>query len=177
MADIDPDVDGEEACGSIEVEERNVLARTAVALADAVVVVGAGDTKGLHRMVRIVADLAEHGVAPGRVLPVVNRAPRTPRARAELTRAFATLLGGVVDAGQLPTPIHLGRQRGIEEALRDGARVPGTLGSSLRSALDAVVARSPRRTHDAATSPATRPIGRGVVGTWSDAPRGDRAAG
>ena len=163
VADTDPDVDGEEACGSIEVEERNVLARTATALADAVVVVGTGDTKGLHRMVRVVADLVEHGVAPGRLLPVLNRAPRAPRARAELTRAFAALVGGFLDAGRVASPIYLGRQRGVEEALRDGARLPGSLGPSLRGAVDAVVSRSPRRPGDPAPG-AHRPLGRGVVG-------------
>ena len=104
---------------------------------------GTGDTKGLHRMVRVVADLVEHGVAPGRLLPVLNRAPRAPRARAELTRAFAALVGGFLDAGRVASPIYLGRQRGIEEALRDGARLPGSLGPSLRGAVDAVVVPQP----------------------------------
>ena len=127
-------------------------------------------------MVRVVADLVEHGVAPGRLLPVLNRAPRAPRARAELTGAFAALVGGFLDAGRLASPIYLGRQRGVEEALRDGARLPGSLGPSLRGAVDAVVSRSPRRPGDPAPG-AHRPLGRGVVGRWSDTRAEDRAAG
>ena len=138
---------------------------------------GPGDVKGLHRMVRIVADLVEHGVAPGRLLPVVNRAPRAPRARAELTRAFAALVEGFVDAGQLASPIHLGRQRGIEEALLDGARLPGALGPSLRGAVDAVVSRSRRATGRprAGRAPAARARRRRHAGPTRA--RGDRAAG
>ena len=122
VADVDADVDGDAECGSVEVEERNVLARTAVGRADAIVVVGSGDLKGLHGLLRVVADLVEHGVTPGRLLPVVNRAPRSPRARAEIGRAFAQLADGFVDPGLLAGPLHLPGQRRLEEALRDGVR-------------------------------------------------------
>jgi hypothetical protein len=175
VADVDPDVDGEDTCGSIEVEERNVLARTAASLADAVLVVGSADTKGLHRLVRIVADLVEHGVDPARLLPVLNRAPRAPRARAELTRAFAALVRGFLDAEGVASPIHLVRQRGVEEALRDGARLPASLGASLRGGVEAIITRASGRPDDART--AHRQVGRGVVGTWSEARSEDQAAG
>jgi hypothetical protein len=175
VADTDFDVDGEETCGSTEVEERNLLARTTLASADVVVVVGSGEVKGLYRMVRIVADLVELGVAPQRLVPVVNRAPRSPRARAELTRAFAGLAEGFVDPTLLASPIHLGRQRGIDDAVLDGVRLPGALGPPLLGAIEAVVERAPRQPNDAGLG-SPRPIRRGVLGAFTD-DRTDRATG
>ena len=168
VADVDADLDGDAECGSVEVEERNVLARTAVGRADAVVVVGSGDLKGLHGLLRVVADLVEHGITPGRLLPVVNRAPRSPRARAEIGRAFAQLAEGFVDPGLLAGPLHLPGQRRLEEALRDGVRLPGSAGRDLAAAVDAVVARC----GPADDRPAASPIAPGLVGTFWD----DRAA-
>ena len=80
VADIDPDVEGEKQCGSTDVEERNLFARTISAVADVVVVVGLPGAKGMHRLVRLVDALVEHHVEPDRILPVINRAPRNPRA-------------------------------------------------------------------------------------------------
>src|SRR5690606_6932196 len=70
VADVADDLEGEAECGSVEVEERNVMARTAVARADVVVAVGAPGLKGLHGLVRTVNRLREHGVPPERVLAV-----------------------------------------------------------------------------------------------------------
>jgi hypothetical protein len=168
VADVDADVDGDAECGSVEVEERNVLARTAVGRADAIVVVGSGDLKGLHGLLRVLADLVDFGVEHGRLLPVVNRAPRSPRARAEVNRSFAQLAEGFVEPGRLAGPVHVGHQRRLEEALRDGVRLPGTAGRDLAAAVDAVVARS----GPAADQPLPAPVAPGSFGTFWD----DRAA-
>src|SRR5205085_8227430 len=116
VADIDNDVEGEQECGSIDVEERNLFARAISARADVVVVVGLPGPKGLHRLVRLVDALVEHHVDPGRILPVINRAPRNPRARAELTAAFAQLVRPLV-AGRTAVagPIFLAERRRLDD--------------------------------------------------------------
>ena len=72
VADTDPDLEGEDQCGSYEVEERNLMARTAVMQADVVIAVGVPGVKGLHGLVRTVNDLRDHGVPAARILPVIN---------------------------------------------------------------------------------------------------------
>jgi hypothetical protein len=123
VADVDDDVEGERSTGSLDVEERNGMARVVTAAADLVVVVGAPGLHGLHGLLRVTRDLLDHGVSGHRLLPVLNRAPRSPRARAELARAFGELLtAGTSDHG-VPSPVHLTDRRHLDELLRDGARL------------------------------------------------------
>ena len=90
VADVDPDVEGDDEVGSVDVEDRNVLARTAPpgptwsswwrrprrrAAAPG------RDPRRLHRV----------GVDPDRMLPVITRAPRRAMARAEIAGAIAAL--------------------------------------------------------------------------------------
>src|SRR5690606_24352356 len=84
VADVDADLEGERATGSLDVEERNLMARTTVAAADLVLAVGAPDMKGVHSLLRVARHLLDHGVPPERLLPLFNRSPKGPRARAEL---------------------------------------------------------------------------------------------
>ena len=95
VADSDADLEGEAEGGSVDVEERNVMARTR-------------DRRGRRRRRRrrarprractrssgVVGDLVAAGVDGGRIVAVVNRAPRGHRARAELARAIAELTPG-----------------------------------------------------------------------------------
>jgi hypothetical protein len=124
VADVDDDLEGERATGSLDVEERNVMARLVTEAADLVVVVGGPGLHGLHGLLRSTRDLLEHGVAGQRLLPVVNRSPRSPRARAEIARAFGELLAAGTGAHGVPSPIHLTDRRRLDEVLRDGARLP-----------------------------------------------------
>ncbi|MFP5255655.1 MAG: hypothetical protein ACLGI8_07365 [Acidimicrobiia bacterium] len=135
VADVDPDLEGERATGSMDVEERNALSRAAVEAADLVVVVGTGEMKGIHSLLRVVRGVVDHGTDPARVLPVVNRAPRSARARAELTRAIGTLAlrdprpdpsttGPALQ--RLPSPVFLGERRHLDTCMRDTARLPET---------------------------------------------------
>ncbi len=78
VCDVTADFEGEDDGGSIDVEERNVMARTAVQRADAVVVVGACGVKGLHALVRVVGDLLAAGVPAARMVPVVNSRTARP---------------------------------------------------------------------------------------------------
>ena len=145
VCDVDPDVEGEDDGGSLDVEERHVMARTVVERAQVVMVVGLPTLKGLHSMVRVVDGLVAYGVQPERILPVVNRAPRSARARAGLTSALAELvaplLPGSEEAPALPTPVFLPERR-LEEAFRDAARLPAALTGPLAGAVRAVTERA-----------------------------------
>jgi hypothetical protein len=141
VADVDPDVEGEADCGSVDVEERNGLARAAVQRADVVIVVGTAQLSGVHRLVRTIDRLRSFGVAAERILPVVNHAPRPPRARAELSRAIATLCaptGELAIAGTLFVPT----VRRVDAIVRDGGRLPDQLGRAMATAVTTLLDRS-----------------------------------
>lgn len=164
VCDADADLEGEVDGGSLDVEERNVMARTAAAHADAVFAVGLPGMKGTHSLVRVIANLAAFGVPPQRIVPVVNRGPRQPRARAEIAAAVAALLqpAGVDD---IASPLFLPERR-IEEAMRDGTRLPQQLVQPLVAAWRAVFARAGAR-HD--PTPALRKVTPGSLGAWAGA--------
>ena len=73
VCDIDADLEGQAEGGSFDVEERNALARTAVANAAGVVAVGSGGAKGAHSLLRVLGELWSHGVRPDNTIAVVNR--------------------------------------------------------------------------------------------------------
>jgi MinD-like ATPase involved in chromosome partitioning or flagellar assembly len=138
VADATGDVEGEAECGSVEVEERNLLARTAVREADAVVAVGRPGVTGLRHLVALVAAVVAAGASPDRVLPVVNRAPRSPRARAELARALADLGG---DTPPTAGALFLPEVRRLDDLQRDAAPLPAAWARSAAAAVDAVLRR------------------------------------
>jgi CO dehydrogenase nickel-insertion accessory protein CooC1 len=140
IVDIDPDLEGEDQCGSVDVEERNLMSRTTVSSADAVVIVGLPDTRGMHRLVRLAASVVELGVSPSIVVPVINRAPRSPRARAEITRAFTDLAAPFAHARDPFAPTaFVTERRKLDEAVYDATRLPNQLVSSLSKAVNAVI--------------------------------------
>jgi hypothetical protein len=71
VADVTGEFEGEAETGSIDVEERNHMARRSALAADVVVVVG-GIGNGGHRLARVVDELLDLGVDPARILPVVR---------------------------------------------------------------------------------------------------------
>jgi len=143
VADCSPDLEGEDDCGSIDVEERNTMARTAVGMADVLVIVGLPGPKGLHRMVRLVHAATSLGVEPGCVLPVLNRAPRSPRARSELTRAFAEL-SAPLTVGRSPFAplLPLGERRHLDDVSRDVVRLPASLMQPITDAVGVLLDRA-----------------------------------
>jgi hypothetical protein len=169
VADVTGDLEGEADSGSIEVEERNHLARTTAINADAVFLVGTPGMKGVHSLARLARHVMEAGVAPSRVLLVLTRAPRNPRARAEISRALADLLA---DAAALPSPVPL-PERKVDEALRNGAPLPGAVVDPLTGALRVLLERHA----DAPPNPGVQPtpIAPGSLGRWDDPE--DTAAG
>jgi hypothetical protein len=165
VADVDADVEGEQATGSVDIEDRNAMARATLATADLVVVVGLPGLKGLHAHLRTVRDVLAHGVPGERVLPVVNRAPKGPRARAELTTAFGSLLD---EGSGVPTPVHVSERRRVDDVLRDGARFPDGWFASAVSAVQAVLDRVEAPRPAAAADEALEPVRPGSLGSWSD---------
>jgi hypothetical protein len=174
VADVDPDLEGERSTGSVDVEERNTLARSTVDAADLVVVVGAPEMKGVHAMLRVIREVIEHGVEPARILPVVNRAPRSPRARAELARAIGTLATREVrtdPAGRgpteaLPGPVFLAERRHLDPAIRDVARLPDAwirpVGTAVHGLLSAASRAAAAEVEDLV------PVAPGSLGSWTD---------
>lgn len=144
VVDVDADVEGARDCGAVEVEERNVLARTALARADDVVVVGVPDTKGVHAVTRTLHRLTEFGVEPARILPVLNGASGvTPRART--ARRAVSTLAGEHSHGPIRRAVHVPWHRGVESTVRDGGALPRQLGAVLAAALGERTTR-PQRT-------------------------------
>ena len=142
VADIEPDLEGEDDTGSMDVEDRHLLARASASRATAVVVVGMPGMKGLHALVRTILDLLTFGVPARRIVPVINQAPRNPRERAELSTALGSLahtsLGSSGSA--LPSPVFLPRRK-VDTALRDGVALPKPLPDLLVGAVGHVLDR------------------------------------
>jgi MinD-like ATPase involved in chromosome partitioning or flagellar assembly len=165
VADIDAELEGQDETGSAEIEERNLLARSAVARSDVVVVVGLPGLKGLHGLTRVVDDLRTHGVEPARILPVVNRAGRNQRTRAEVRRTFAELTSS--DGGRpVDGPIFVPERRGLDDLHRDGARMPSAIAAPVVGAVQAVLGRAGARPDVAAAPPAR--VAPGSLGSWFD---------
>jgi MinD-like ATPase involved in chromosome partitioning or flagellar assembly len=140
VADVTADLEGEADGGSIDVEERNHLARATVADADVVVAVGAPGMKGVHSLAGLVRTLAANGAGP-RILPVVNRAPRHPGTRSEIATALARLVSTPLAAA---TPLWIPDRR-VDDALRHGAPIPGPVTAPLTAAVAAVLDRTAGR--------------------------------
>lgn len=165
VCDITADFEGEEEGGSTDVEERNIMARTAVQQADAVVVVGTVGVKGMHALVRVMGDVLDAGVAPARIVPVVNLAPRSPKVRAEMTAALHQLLAlPRSSSAELPTPVYVPRRK-VDAAVRDGAPLPAPLGPVLAGAVRAAWSRSMRR--PAADVGEPEAVVPGSLGSWA----------
>lgn len=166
VCDTDADLEGEEEGGSIDVEERHLMARTATSRADVVLAVGLPGMKGLHGLVRVLNELQSSGVDPTRVLPVVNRAPKGGRARSEITATVAALASA---SGRAFGPVLFLPERRLEEQLRDGVALP--------TALTALLVGAVRATGGGAAPepPAPRPVQPGSLGRWSDDDEDDEA--
>ncbi|MGE0878047.1 MAG: hypothetical protein AB7L13_13590 [Acidimicrobiia bacterium] len=164
VCDSDPDVEGQDTTGSIEVEERNLMARTAMANADIAAVVGLGSTKGMHSLVRTIGDLVDLGVAPERVVAVVNNAPRRPDQRARIQRSLHELCQPFcADGSSIGAVVFLPFHRHLEHAVRDITRLPGPLPERVAKAVEALLARQPAVDERATTGVAIRPGSLGLA--------------
>jgi len=141
IADLADDFEGEEQCGSIDVEERNTASRATALAADVVLAVGTPTLVGVHGLVRTIDSLVELGVATQKIQPVFNRAPRQQRARADLARALSELVNAD-DRLTLSTPIHLPERRHLDDAHRNGTAIPTALSEPLLGAVMAALQQS-----------------------------------
>ncbi|MGK2928638.1 MAG: hypothetical protein ACSLFO_03580 [Acidimicrobiales bacterium] len=168
VADIDDDFEGEDLTGSADVEDRNLLARSTLSIADVVVVVGAPGVKGMHSLLRVLRDVIASGVDPGRVVPVMNRVPRRASMRSELARTVTELLVASNPGDALLSPIFLPERKQIDEAIRDGVGLPTALvdpvTAAVRARLGAVDDRAPAVGFDDAPVP----VEIGSLGTWHE---------
>ena len=168
VADIGADLEGEAECGSIDVEERNLIARTTLPAADVVVVVGRPGMHGLHAQLRVVRELIDHGIDAERLAPVINVAPRQARARAELTRSFADLISSSHAGLPIASPVFVPERRGIDEALRDGVRLPDQVTGPVTATVTAALERL--HSIDAPAPPVAAPepvaVEPGTLGSW-----------
>lgn len=169
VADIDGDLEGERECGSADVEERNQLARSVTAAADLVMVTASPSMTGVHHLVQGVIALVEHGVPTERLQPVVMRAPRSVRARAQLSRAVADLLRPVLGpfADGLAGPVFVPESRRLDQALRDGVGVPAAVSGPLAAALRAARSRAPDAGPRAGPADEPVPVVPGTLGHWA----------
>lgn len=141
VCDIDADLEGEAESGSFDVEERNMLARTAVAASSAVVVVGGPGVKGTHAMLRVLGEMWAHGVSPRRTVVVINRGDETSVDR--LGDALNRLAGGGRTLLFVP-------EAPVEAALLESLPLPSSLVEPVTAAVLPVMEGPPG---DASTGP------------------------
>jgi hypothetical protein len=140
VVDIDADFEGEADGGSIDVEDRNAVARLTLQRMDCLVVVGVPTMKGLHALHRILVDVANAGAPAHRVLPVFNQTVRSAKTRSSYTKALADLASWRPDDA-LP-PLYL-PARDVDAVHRDGTLFPEPLVEPLMGALRAVLRGAP----------------------------------
>lgn len=162
VCDLTGDLEGESEGGSIDVEERNHPARSMVAAADVVVVVGNPGLKGVHSLGLLLTEVVASGTSPARVVTVVNRAPRHPRARAEVSAGLAMITGAV---GGLAGPVFVPDKK-VEEAFRDGAPLPDGVVGPVDGAVRAVLDRNADGAPPAGAGPER--IEPGTLGRWGE---------
>lgn len=136
VVDADAEFDGESETGSMDMEEHNVLARTAVLGADTVLAVGHASLKGLHTLTRVIGDLRDFGVTDSVIQPIINQAPNSPKARAAYSAALYELLGGSGTATTTAPPLFLPFAQ-VDEAVRAVAPLPSALSDPLQAFLNA----------------------------------------
>lgn len=163
VADIDDDVEGESLTGSADVEDRNVMARSAVDRAGCLVAVGTPGVKGAHSLVNTITRIIDNGFPADRILPVFNFAPRRVTERSELTGLLATLLGNE-NTEPIAPPIFVRPHRRLEELVHAGSRFPRRFASELGPAIDTIIERA----EDRSATVEPQRITPGSLGSWPD---------
>lgn len=164
VADVTGDFEGEADGGSVEVEERNHPARTVARQATVCAVVGQPGLKGIHSVAQLVRQMVGAGVAARRIVVVLNRSPRHPRARAESARALASILTAGELAPALASPVHV-PERKLEDILRHGGPFPSAIVDPVTRAVRLV---ADRMADSAPPSGGLERIVPGTLGTWAD---------
>ena len=163
IADVDADIEGQSETGSLDIEDRNLFARTIIPRADVVVVTGMAGVKGLHSLTRTLRNLVGFGIPVERFLPVIVQAPRSPHRRSEIRATLDALLTGD-GLSDLASPAYVPDRRDLEAALRDGVRLPDMLGATIRDRVDKLIERSGERSDPPTPEPLA--IVAGSLGSW-----------
>ena len=154
VADADADFEGESQTGSIDIEDRNLLARELASNADLVVLTVRAGITGLSRALHDLRELAELGVETQRILLVVLGAPRSTRHRSELSRTILRLFDEAVPSHSLPTPVMVPLRRDLEPFLHDGTPPPrsafGSITAAVSDRLQQIEPRNPKPSFQAA---------------------------
>lgn len=143
VADADADIEGEPETGSIDIEDRNLMARELTRTADVIVVTARPGVSGIHRLIRTLTILDERSIGMERVLPVVIGAPRSRSERSNQIRAITRLFTEIRPDSELPTPVMVPFRRDLEPFLRDGSGPPQSSVGSITSAVDSMLRRLP----------------------------------
>lgn len=167
VADVDDDLEGEADTGSADVEDRNLLARTTIGLADVVVIVGNPGTKGAHSLLRVVRDCIANGVDADRIVPVLNRAPRSRHARAEIHRTICELLAASNPGQPVLSPVFLPERKQLDDALRDGVALPEAFVAPISQAVQARLDAVDDRLHLPGFDEPVR-VQAGSLGSWDE---------
>jgi len=169
IADIDADVEGEDLTGSLDIEDRNAMARITVTRADVVVVVGLPTTKGLHALSRTIRSLLAVDVDADRIVAVCNRAPRGPRRRAEAVAALAALLGPDDTTKNIGNPVFLAERGDVEHSIRDGVCLSPALARPLHTELERRLDQRCALDPSAPSAPdEPEPVVPGSLGSWTE---------
>jgi hypothetical protein len=174
VADVTGDFEGESESGSADIQERNHLARASVLRSSVVVAVGSPGMKGVYSLSGVIRQLVNAGVNPERILPVINRAPRNPRSRAETARSLASLLesetspsrngGSVLARLAVASPLAV-PERKLEDVIRDGAALPPPIVDAVTRGVEAL---SNRLADVVPAFAEPERIAPGSLGMWTD---------
>ncbi len=143
VCDITGEFDGVDETGSADIEDRNRLARMAARQGDLVLVVGQPGAWGIRHLIGTILSLSELGVDSQRIIPVINHAPRNPRAKAEITAAVSELLTARMStADSVVPPVFVPYKKTLDVSLGTGEPLPGALTSPLASTVSALLKRA-----------------------------------
>jgi len=138
VADVTGDLDGEAETGSLDLEERNHLARSSLSAAQTVVAVGAPGVRGIRGLITLIDGLTALGVDPGQILPVINHAPRSAMARSEAARVIADL-----SRSKTKGPLVVRTRRDLESIHHAVDPLPPQLCQSFAVAVSQIAAAAP----------------------------------
>lgn len=166
VCDTEPDLEGEDEGGSLDVEERNALARAAVSSATVVVVVAIAGLKGTHSLVRVLGDVWSHGAEPARTVIMVNRTNDQSSGETIVT-ALGRLLSDT-DLRGMPKPVLVGEHSAVEQDFVTGTPLPAGVVEPVTAAVVAALDSSRLR------QPVSVPerVAPGSLATWDPADDG-----
>jgi hypothetical protein len=164
VTDITADFEGENEGGSLDVEERNALARLATAHADLVLVVGTGGFKGIHALTRTMRQIVNTGIDSERLIPVMARSSKRALDRIEITKAIGTLGKQGAPSMTWNAPVFL-PDRPVESALRDGTRIHKRIAEPLGATIHAMYSQLQSTQKSGATDAEPQPIVPGSLGS------------